>query len=147
MRIPGRRLFLAACIVLLLFGGTHLIAVWHDNFVTPTDSLQIEAERAMSAVKFDIGPFHTHAAMLVQLLSASYAVLLLALGAVNLIAMKPCIANRRFRALTIANLIFVGLLLALTVIYQFPPPMLFAATAEILLIASLIRQSAKPLAA
>src|SRR5688572_31499545 len=128
---PGRRPFIAACIILLLFGGTHIATFLRALFVPLTDPLQIEADRAMRAVTFDMGPFHTNAAMLMHLLSASYSPLLIGLATINLIALPGAIASGRFRVLTIANIILVGLLLAITIIYRFPPPMLFLLIAVI----------------
>jgi hypothetical protein len=139
----GRRPFIAACIVLLLFGGTHMVTFLSTAFKPPTDPLQIDADRAMRAVTLDMGPFHTHAAHLVHLLSASYSPLLIAVAVINLIALPGAIAVGRFRALTIANLILVGLLLAITIAYQFPPPMVFSAVAAVLFAVSLARQGSR----
>jgi hypothetical protein len=144
---PGRRLFIAACIVLLLFGCTHLVTVVRSKVVPLTDPLQIEADRAMQAVTIDMGPFHTNAAMLMHLLSASYSTLLLGLATINLVTLRGAIALRRFRALTIVNIIIAGALLTITIIYQFPPPMVFSLVAAVLFMASLIRQGQSTLAA
>ena len=145
---PGRRPFIAACIVLILFGGTHMLTFLRALFVPLTDPLQIEADRAMRAVTLDMGPFHTNAAMLMHLLSASYSPLLIGLATINLIALAGAIAQGRLRALTIANIFLVGLLLAVTIIYQFPPPMVFSLVAVILFLVSLMRQRRpQPLAA
>jgi hypothetical protein len=57
------------------------------------------------------------------------------------LAVPGWVASRRFRAATWANVVFVGLLLAVTVVYQFPPPMIFLAVALLLLVASLLRQA------
>jgi hypothetical protein len=49
------------------------------------------------------------------------------------------IAHGRLRAMAMVNAIFVGILLAIALIYQFPPPGVFALAAEILFLGALIK--------
>lgn len=141
---PGKRPFIAGCITLLLFGSVHMITMFANLFVEPTKPVEIEANRAMAAVAVDMGPFHTSWLGLNRLLSASYSTLLLLVAALNLVALPAIIAPPpygRLRAMATVNVIFVGILLAIAVIYQFPPPGVFCLIAEVLFIAALVRAS------
>jgi hypothetical protein len=138
-KIPGKRLFIAGCITLLLFSAVHVIQMFADNLVEPTKPAEIEAKRAMAEVAVDMGPFHTHLGKLFQLLGASYSTLLIFVAALNLVALPAVIAHGRLRAMAMVNVIFVGILLAIAVIYQFPPPGVFALIAEAFFIATLVR--------
>jgi hypothetical protein len=137
---PGHRLFRAGAIGYLLFAGVHLTAFLSSVLVAPTDPLQIEAERALRAVAVDMGPFHTHFGLLVRLLSASYSTLLLFAGALNLVALPAAVAHGKLRALTLVNLVFCGLLLAIAAAARFPPPMAFALAIEVLFALSWVAQ-------
>ncbi len=137
---PGSRLFRAGAIGYLVFAGVHLTAFVRSILVAPTDPLQIEAERALRAVVVDMGPFHTHFGQLVRLLSASYSTLLLFVGVLNLVVLPAAVAHGRLRALTLVNLAFCGLLLALAAVVRFPPPMVFALVIEVLFALSLVAQ-------
>src|SRR5688572_12081748 len=90
--VPGKGLFIAGCITLLLFSAVHMIPMFNDMFVEPTKLAEIEAKRAMAAVVVDIGPFHTHLGKLHQLLSASYSTLLFFVATLNLVALPALTA-------------------------------------------------------
>lgn len=137
---PGRKTFMAGAIVLVLFGAVHLLAIYQGNFVPPPPGPEAELDRMAREIKQEIGPFEASAFGLIQLLNASYSVLLLYAGAVSLVAVGPAAAHGSFRRLTITNLILAALLLFLTILYQFPPPMLFAAAALILFTVSFLLQ-------
>jgi hypothetical protein len=137
---PGIRLFRAAAIGYLVFALVHLTAFLQGMLVAPTDPLEIEAHRALRAVAVDMGPFHTHFGHLVRLLSASYSTLLLFVGVLNLVALPAALAHGRLRALTLVNVAFCGLLLALAAAVRFPPPMVFALLIESLFAWSLLSQ-------
>lgn len=138
-RSPGRRLFVAGCIVLALFSATHMIPMFISLFSEPTVQAEIDAKRAMAAVAVDMGPFHSHWGMLNQLLSTSYSALLFFVVALNLVALPSVAAEGRLRALAAVNVVFVGALLALSLIFRFPPPGVFALVAELLFLAALVR--------
>lgn len=138
--VPGRGLFVAGTVVKLLFGLVHLLAVYQGNFGAPEGELEAEARRAARALTVDMGPFHTDAYQLTQLLSASYSALLLFVGVLNLRMLRPAIAFGSLRDLTIVNLVFTGVLTGLTIIYRFPPPMIIAGAAFVCFLVSLIRQ-------
>jgi hypothetical protein len=141
-RTPGKRLFIAGSIVLLLFGAVHMIPMLNDILVERTKPLEVEAKRAMAAVAVDMGPFHTNWAQLNQLLSVSYSTLLFFVAALNLVALPAVCAPppySRLRALAIVNAIFVAILLATAANYRFPPPGVFSVIAEILFLGAAIR--------
>lgn len=141
-KIPGKHLFLAGCTTLVLFSTVHLVPMFILMFVEPTVPTEIEAKRAMAAVNVDMGPFHTTLYGLNQLLSASYSALLFFVAAVNLVALPAVIAHGRMRALALVNVVFVGVLLIIAVIYQFPPPGVFSLIAEMFFLGAWFR--AKP---
>lgn len=143
-KAPGRGLFIAGCITLLLFSTVHMIPMFSELFVEPTKPAEIEAKRAMTAVVVDIGPFHTNWARLNQLLSVSYSAFLFFIVALNLVALPAVIAHRRLRAMSMVNVLFVGFVLITAVVFQFPPPGVFALIAEALFIAALIRATSAP---
>jgi hypothetical protein len=128
-RVPGKRLFVAGCITLVLFSTVHLIPMFIFMLSEPTAPVEIEAKRAMGAVAVDMGPFHTSWLGLNQLLSASYSALLYFVATVNLVVLPSMIAQGRLRALACVNAIFAGVLLAIAVLYQFPPPAVFSLVA------------------
>jgi len=138
-KAPGKRPFIAGCVTLLLFSAVHMSTNFYHLFVEPTQPVEVEATRAMAAVAVDMGPFHTSWLGLNRLLSASYSTLLLFVAALNLVALPAVVAHGRLRAMATVNAIFVGILLAIAVIYQFPPPGVFCLIAEVLFIAALVR--------
>lgn len=140
-KIPGKGMFIAGCVTLLLFSTVHMIPMFADIFTAPTKPAEIEAKRAMTAVDVAIGPFHSNWAKLNQLLSVSYSALLFFVVALNLVALPSIIAHGRLRAMAAINVIFVAILLATSVIYQFPPPGVFALIAEVFFIAAMVRAS------
>lgn len=136
---PGVRLFVAGCVVLALFSATHMIPMFLSLFSEPTVQSEIDAKRAMAAVTVDIGPFRSHWGMLNQLLSTSYSTLLFFVVALNLVALPSVTAHGRLESLAAVNVVFVGALLALSLIFQFPPPGVFALGAEFLFLGALVR--------
>lgn len=87
-----------------------------------------------------LGPFTPSAWGGMQILNSSYSVLLIYIGILNLLAMRPAAWAGRLKALTVCNIFFVALLLLITIVFQFPPPMLFAATALIFFGVSWVKQ-------
>jgi hypothetical protein len=137
---PGSRSYRAASIGYLVFAAVHLAAFLRSLLVAPTDPLEVEAQRALRAVAVDLGPFHTDFGQLVHLLSASYSTFLVFVGVLNLVALPAAVAQGRLRALTLANLVFCGVLLALAAAVRFPPPLAFALAIEVLFALSLAAQ-------
>ena len=138
-KTPGKRLYIAGCITLLLFSAVHLIPMFAELLVERTEPAEIEAKRAMAAVAVDMGPFHTSWVGLTRLLSASYSTLLFFVVALNLVALRVVVAHGRLWAMAAVNAIFVGILLAIAVIYQFPPPGVFSLIALVFFIAAMVR--------
>ena len=141
---PGKRPFIAGCVTLLLFTATHMITMFANLFVEPTKPVEVEATRAMAAVAVDMGPFHTSWLGLNRLLSASYSTLLLFVATLNLVALPAVVAHGRLRAVAAVNVIFVGILLAIAVIYRFPPPGVFSVIALVFFIAATVRAESPP---
>lgn len=141
---PGKRLFIAGCVTLILFSAVHMIPMFMDIFGEPTKPVEIEAKRAMKAVAVDIGPFHTDWAGLNQLLSVSYSTLLFFVSALNLVALPAVAApppRGRLRAMAIVNVIFVGVMLGIAIVYHFPPPAVFCLVALAFFIAAMVKAS------
>ncbi len=136
---PGRKLFVAGCITLLLFSTVHLIPFVQSIIVAPVSPLEVEAHRAMTAFKVDLGPFHTDFGLLVKLLSASYSVLLYFVVALNFVALKPVIAAGRLKTLALVNAVFSAILLATALLCRFPPPAVFSLVALVLFAMSAFR--------
>ena len=143
---PGRRLFMAASIVLIIFGAVHVLAVYKSLVVGPESPAEADADRALRAFSMKMGPFHPTGWHTLNILNASYSVLLIYAGVINLIAVHPAIAAGRLRALTLANVVFVALIAAIPLLLQFPPPLIFAAAAWVLFAFSWLKQRRRPVA-
>jgi len=139
---PGRGFFIAGCVTLFLFSAVHMIPMFISIFTEPTAPAEIEAKRAMTAVAVDIGPFHANWAGLNQLLSVSYSALLFFVVALDFVALPAVIAHGRLRAMAAVNAIFVGILLATAVIYQFPPPGVFSLVAMVCFVLAAVKAKA-----
>lgn len=100
-------------------------------------------QAAAKSYTVPIGPFTASAWGGMQILNASYSVLLLYAGTLNLLAMRPAAQTGRLRALTTCNVLFVAMLLGITILFQFPPPMLFAGTTLIFFCVSWWKQSSR----
>ncbi|NOT01277.1 MAG: hypothetical protein HOP29_11685 [Phycisphaerales bacterium] len=129
---PGRRTFIAGSVVLILFGAVHVLAVYQANFTTQPDPKLAEIDAAAKAYTVRLGPFSPTAFGGIQILNSSYSVLLIYAGVLNLLVLRAASQAGRLKAITVCNVVFVGLLLGITILFQFPPPMLFAATAFVL---------------
>jgi hypothetical protein len=130
--VGGRKSFIGGSVVLILFGAVHLLAVYHANFHPPANEQEAEIKRMESEYKIPMGPFTATGWGCVQILNSGYSVLLLWVGVLNLLVMRPAIAAGRLRAIAVCNIVFVAILLAITVVFQLPPPMVFNATALVL---------------
>ena len=64
------------------------------------------------------------------------------LSALNLVALPAVIACGRLRALSWVNAIFVAILLAISLIFRFPPPAVFALVAEVCFVWAALRARA-----
>lgn len=138
--VAGRRAFVAASYLLVCFGAVHMIAVYQGIFTTPTSAPEIAMAKAARAVEVPMGPFRPTAFGGIQILNASYSVLLVYAGLVNLLLVDAAHAAGQLRRLTLINILMAWLLLMITVVFQFPPPMVFAAAVTILYKVSLNQQ-------
>jgi len=100
---PGRRLFLAGSIVLILFGAVHVLEVYKSLVVGSESPAEVEADRALRAFSTKMGPFHPTGWHTLNILNASYSVLFIYAGVINLIALGPAIVAGRSRALTLES--------------------------------------------
>lgn len=131
-RVPGKRLFVAGCVVLLVFSTVHMIPMFLSLLTEPTKPPEIEAKRAMSAAIVDIGPARSDWMQLHHLLSVSYSVLLYVVAAINLVALGPVVAAGRLRRLAVVNAVFAFVLVGVAVMFTFPPPGVFSFVAGVL---------------
>jgi hypothetical protein len=144
----GRRTFIAGAIGLLVFGSVHMIAIYKGLIVGPKTPDEIAIDNAERAFKIlDVGPFHTTGWHTMNILSISFSALLLYTGVLNLLVMGPMMAAGRLRKLTAVNIVFVILLMAIILVFQFPPPALFAALTLLFFVWSWMRQGSANLSA
>lgn len=141
-KVRGRGTFIAGAIALLIMAGFHSLAVINTEFGEPLSEADAAWRQAARDVDLTVGPLEATAWGASQILSASYCVLLVQAAAISLLCLRPMIEQKRLRSLTLANLIFTALLLAIAIAYQFAPPIVFTAVAFLLFAASLYRQMA-----
>jgi hypothetical protein len=122
-----------------MFSAVHMIPMFFSIFVEPTTPVEIEAKRAMAGVVIDMGPFHTHWGMLNQLLSASYSALLFFVVAINVVALPAIVAHGRLRTMALVNAVFAAILLAISLMAQFPPPAVFSLLAGVFFAGAAVR--------
>lgn len=122
---PGRRPFLAGSIVLLLFGAVHAMATISERLGNIPPELA-DADAALRAASIKIGPMTATAHGLQQILSISYTLFLVFLGAINLTMARPAMLAGRLRTLAWLNFGLCAGLFGVAIANQFPPPALFA---------------------
>jgi len=138
--LRGRRWFLTGSIGLIVFGTVHTLAVYKVLFGEPHGPAEVDLHRAMRALSMEIGPFKPTAWHTLMILNSSYSILLLFAGVLDLIAIGPGGAGGRMRLLTLANMYFCGMLFLICLVFQFPPPMVFAGACLVFFTLSLIQQ-------
>ena len=124
--MKGKRTFIAGAVWLILFGTVHSLAFVRGLVVEPTEEFEKRFHDAGKAWKIEMGPLQTTALDTMQILSGSYSILLIFAGAMNLTCMSALIAHNALKRATILNIVFISMLLALTIAFRFPPPMVFA---------------------
>jgi len=139
--IRGRRTFVAASVALLVFGAVHVLRIYADNFAPPRTLQEAELRAMMKSFGVPFGNLYPTAWSANQILSASYSILLIWTGTLNLLLLRAAAATGLLRTLTRVNVIFIGLLLIVTIFWEFPPPMLLAGIVFLLFLASLMRQA------
>jgi len=136
----GRATFLAGNITLTLFATVHLLAVYNANFGRPRSEAEAQLHAQARSLATDLGPFHATAWGAIQILNASYSALLAYVAVLNFVSWRTLAAAGRLRAFTAVQVAFTAVLTVITVIYQFPPPMVFAGLALVLFLISWICQ-------
>lgn len=129
----GQRTFVAGSVVLLLFGATHLVAVYKSATTPPATPQEQAMDKALrEVVLFSAGPLKTTAHDAMGILSRSYSVLLIFAGMIDLLCWRAMAAAGRLGRLALANLIFTAILAIIPMLAQFPPPAVFGIVASIL---------------
>jgi len=142
--VRGQHTFAAGAIGLAAVGLVHGLAFASAVFFEPRSEAEAAYRRAAREYHATIGPLEPNAWGGTQILSASYSVLLVQVGVLNLFTMRAIIARGRLRLLTVLNLVFLALQLAVAVAYQFPPPIVLGGVVFVLFAASLWRQTSGP---
>src|SRR5262245_17696275 len=94
--VRGRRTFIAGAIVLLLFGGTHLLTVFKTSLTPPATPQEQAVDKALrDMVLISAGPIHPTARDAVDILTRSYSVLLFFVGVVDLLCWRAMAAAGR----------------------------------------------------
>jgi hypothetical protein len=139
-RFPGRRSFIAGSLILIVFAAIHMAAVFKDSFTLATDPKIVHLQESMKGVQDSIGPFHFSEWGKVQLVSSSYAILLAFAGVTGLLVVRPMANAGQLRAMTVANMMLCASLVAVCVLWTFPPPLVLSGLALAAFSASLARQ-------
>ncbi len=138
--MAGLGWFRAGAVGTLLFGCAHLVAVYKGNFEPPPTPEMAAAKAALESAQEQFGPLRASAWGGVQILNASYSILLFQVGLLSLAAARACAQTGRLAALTWINLTAMAALLAVSLWFQFPPPAVFALLLEVIFALSLARQ-------
>jgi hypothetical protein len=140
-RFPGRRSFIAGSLILILFGLVHTIVVLAEAFNPPDDARLVALHTTMRELKVERGPFNPSEWALAQILTNSYSLLLVGLGIIGLLVVRPMAMVGRLRALTTLFIMLTGTLVLINVLWMFPPPLLFSGLALAAFCSSMVRQS------
>jgi hypothetical protein len=139
----GQRTFAAGAIVLIVFGGTHLLAVYNSFVIPPSTPQEQALDKALRDVLLmSFGPLKPTFADAVHILNSSYSVLLLFVGVVDLMCWRAMAAVGRLGRLALTNLIFTAIIAIIPTLLQFPPPAVLGAIAAVLFFCSWRGQSA-----
>ena len=141
-KTPGRGWFKAGAIGLIVFGGVHLFAVYHGLAEKPSTAEEVACEKAMLALRFDMGPFHSTAWHTDMILNASFSALLIYSGIINLMALHGIVAAGRLCAVAALNASLCFTLVIFCLLGRFPPPIVFAGGCSLLFGIAFLRGSA-----
>ncbi|MFO0837346.1 MAG: hypothetical protein U1D55_02375 [Phycisphaerae bacterium] len=122
----GRGWFRAGAITLILFGLVHLLAVYNALWGQPRNEHEIVIRREAQAYREKLGPFEPSAWGAMQILNSSYSVLLLFAGCLDLAALSIARGPAELRRFAMLSAIFMVLVAAIALAFQFPPPAVFA---------------------
>ena len=141
--VRGGRTFVAGTIVLLLFGGTHLTAVYSAMTTPPRTPQEQVLDKAMrETVLIPDSPVKTTAHDAMQILSGSYSTLLIFVAVVDLLCWRAMAGAGRRGRLALVNMLFSTILAIIPALALFPPPMAFSMIAAGLFAFSLLAQRA-----
>lgn len=138
--MAGLNWFRTGAVGTLLFGCAHLVAVYKVNFAPPPTPEMAAAKAALESVQEQFGPLRASAWGGLQILNASYSILLFQVGVLSLSAAPACARAGRLASLTWINLTAMAALLAVSLWFQFPPPAVFAFLLVVIFAVSLARQ-------
>lgn len=109
----------------MLFALVHGLAIYEANFTEPRTDEARAVKQAALAHQVRLGPFLATAWGGLQILNTSYSILLCFVGLLDLVAVKDAPAPR-VRTLAAVNIGLAAALTAVALLYQFPPPAVFA---------------------
>lgn len=119
MFAAGKRAFSIGCIALIVVAGLHTMGHFAPP---PTDAASLALDTALKGYTVEMPLFPTTAFAVLQSLSLTMTVTLLALGALGLVAARSCDAAtvRRF---AVVQVLAVAALVAVYAVYRVSPPL------------------------
>lgn len=126
------RWFRAATWVLVALASVHLIPVVQSNFVPPTTEPEMRLKELALSIRQKMGPLEPTVWGGIQILNISYSVLVFFVAAVNLATARAVSTAGGLAGLSAINAAFCVLLTAIPLLFQFPPPAIFALIAAVL---------------
>jgi len=120
------RAFTTGSIILVAFGAVHLLAVYKALFTEPRAESELLLKAAALAHQDQLGPITITAWDGMMILNSSYSVLLLWIGATNLLVEGAVRRTGSIRRLALQNAAFAAVLTGIDLIWFFPPPLIFS---------------------
>lgn len=134
---PGRRLYVAGSIALILVGALH---TWGQFAPSPSDPALSAVLTMMRGVRLELGlGMQPSVYDIFRSLAFTMSITLVALGAFGLIVARADPSARLLRAAILTSTIAVGALVVLQALYRIPPPLISLAVVELLFLAALVR--------
>lgn len=136
----GLRTFRIGAGILILSGAMHTFAVISVQFGEPQNELDAAYRQAARDFAFmEVGSRRATAFNGSQTLSASYSVLLIALGLIDLSLLRAAVAAGIAPRLIFLNLAATSVMLIIALVYFVPPAIFFMAIATIAFAAATFR--------
>ena len=134
---PGRRLYLAGSIALILVAALH---TWGQFAPTPPEPALSAVLTMMRGVRLDLGlGMQPSVYDIFRSLAFTMSITLAALGAFGLIVIRADPSTRLLRAAILTSSLAVGAVVVLQAVYRIPPPFISLAVVELLFLAALVR--------
>jgi hypothetical protein len=135
---PGRRLYLAGSIALILVAGLH---TWGQLAPPPADQALATVTGMMRGVRLDMGlGMHPSVYEIFRSLAFTMSVTLVVMGVFGvIIARAEDSSGRLLRRAILTSTIAVGVLVVLYAVYRIPPPLITLAVVELLFLTALVR--------